>query len=137
MCTHIRKLTSAAKNAFIHMTESRQHWDTSSFHCAMIFSKNACLSVGINKKNKRKSFVEKSKTHNVHSLHAECDAILKARKKIDLTKAIMYVAKVDRNGTISQSKPCKMCEDFISAYKIKCVYYTITADEYGVLNINK
>jgi deoxycytidylate deaminase len=101
-----------------------------SFHCALIYVGGSLVSTGFNKE-KANSFMMAFAHHEfVQSVHAECDAILRVRKKIDLTGSRIYVAKLGRNGNVGNSKPCPMCELVLRRYGIKRVYFTLDEDSY-------
>lgn len=56
-----------------------------------------------------------------HFLHAEIDAILKARgKPIDKIQVIRY----DRHGKPANAKPCPICQEAIKAFGIKHIVHT-------------
>jgi tRNA(Arg) A34 adenosine deaminase TadA len=66
------------------------------------------------------------------SCHAEARALRKAD-----AGAILYVARVTRDGKWAMSKPCKYCQSYIKNRRIKKVYYTIGPNEYGIWNVEK
>lgn len=108
----------------------------SSFHCALIYSGGALLSIGFNRA-KVNSFVTTFAHHDfVQSVHAECDAILRARKKIDLRDSRMYVVKLGRNRDVGNSKPCLMCEKALAMYGVKRVYYTTDAENFDSVKVS-
>lgn len=102
--------------------------------CAIIVRGGKILSVGYNKRLTN-SFTEHFKaSEHVCSTHAECDAILKVRSKIDLTDAKIYVARVlYRGNEFGLAKPCEMCEKAIQRYGFKRAIYSISDKEYGTL----
>ena len=65
----------------------------------------------------------------LHEIHAE--RLLSA--KLD-KGATVFVARVNRNGDYCNSRPCFTCERTLRLKGIKKVYYTITNEEYGVIN---
>lgn len=57
--------------------------------------------------------------------HAECHAIHKLRTE-DLDKAYrINIVRIDRNGEVTNSKPCPICEEAIRDIGIKYIEYTI------------
>lgn len=106
-----------------------------SLHAAIIVRGGAIISTGINKP-KRNSFVDLHAYHPGCTIHAEVDAILKARKRTDLTGAKIYVARVKKGcGSSGTSKPCPMCQEVIKKYGIKKVYYTSDNDYYETMRM--
>jgi tRNA(Arg) A34 adenosine deaminase TadA len=61
------------------------------------------------------------------SAHAEVRVLKKAGKG-----AILYVARVWRNGDWALSRPCATCRAMIKNRNVKIVYYTIGPSEWGV-----
>lgn len=62
-------------------------------------------------------------------LHAEIDALLPLiRNKVDLSRAIVYTFRKDRNGKIALSRPCSRCMSVIKSLGIHRVKYST---EYG------
>lgn len=100
------------------------------FHCALIFAGGKLLSVGFNS-DKLNSFVTTFAHHPDARMHAEVNAVLLARKKIDLRGSKIYVAKIGRNGELGNSKPCKMCTETLKLYGIKRVTYTVGVDSFA------
>lgn len=51
--------------------------------------------------------------------------------------ATVFVARVSRrDGSIQMAKPCIRCQSELRNRKIKKCYYTISNNEYGVMNFN-
>jgi deoxycytidylate deaminase len=59
-----------------------------------------------------------------HLLHAELDAIIRARPYIKNGNASIYIYRVLRNGEIGMSKPCAGCERALNDYRIHNIFYT-------------
>lgn len=109
--------------------------DLTSHHAAVIVSGGRVQSVGINK-HKKNGFIKSFQHHDFCNTHAECDAVLKARRKIDLRNAKIYVARLRKDGQIGNSKPCEMCALVLQRYGIRRVYYTISDDTFAVMKLN-
>lgn len=105
-----------------------------SYHGAVIVRGGQILSIGVNK-CKKNGFIKAYAHHDFCNTHAECDAILKARKKIDLTNSKIYVLRVRRDGKLSNSRPCAMCLKAMKHYGIKRAFYTIDNDTYAVMKV--
>lgn len=67
-----------------------------------------------------------SKKTALPSAHAEIRALKKAGKG-----AILYVARVWRNGDWALSRPCTTCQAMIKNRGVRIVYYTIGPNEWG------
>lgn len=66
-------------------------------------------------------------------LHAE----YRISSKIDKGSTV-YVARIRLlNGEFACSKPCFSCEKVLRTRKVDRVYYTISNDEYGVLDFDR
>jgi len=113
--------------------------------CAVIVSGGSVVSVGYNKRNTN-AFVEHyadlarggGRTYCM-STHAELDAILAVRSKIDLSGSKIYVARLRKHKgmePIGMARPCPICERALFAYGIKRAYYTIDANYYGIMKPN-
>ena len=108
---------------------------------AMIISGGRVLSVGYN--SRANSGLQERYKQNPHcnSIHAEVDAILNVRRKIDLTGSKIVVVRrlrfdSERNPALGMAKPCiTMCQAILYAYGIKKAIYTINTNEYGVMRI--
>lgn len=112
--------------------------------CAVIVKGNKIISVGFNKAGTHPLIEEYRKHKNVCTIHAEVDAVLKARNKIDdLSGCKIYIARVRWNDTeiapsIGLSKPCSMCHNILFDFGIKKVQYTLNdLDSYGMMVITK
>lgn len=115
--------------------------------CAIIVRGGSVMSVGFNKRGKN-SFVEhytdlaKAKGDWRVSTHAEMDAVLQVRSKIDLSGAKIFVVRKHLDfskcdSKLAMSRPCVICEQVLLAYGIKKVYYTIDDNHYGVMTPGK
>ena len=104
-----------------------------SLHVALLVKGGRILSVGFNKRKKNK-FIDIHARHPGCTTHAECAAILKVRKKIDLTGCKIYVARLKKNDhTLGNSKPCEMCQEIIKKHGIKKVYYTVESNKFDIM----
>jgi deoxycytidylate deaminase len=107
---------------------------------AMIVAGGRVLSVGYN--SRANSGLQMRYLTNPHcnSIHAEVDAILNVRRKIDLTGSKIVVVRRQRlddqdNPAVVLAKPCLMCQAVLYSYGIKRAMYTISNNEYGVMKI--
>lgn len=68
--------------------------------------------------------------------HAESDAIIPLLKnECNYSGAVIYVARILKNGHTAMARPCSSCEKLIRQLGIKKMYYTIP-DGYAVERIN-
>lgn len=107
---------------------------------AMIVSGGRVLSVGYNSRA-NSGLQERYKTNPFcNSVHAEVDAILNIRRKVDLTGSKIVVvrrlrADHENNIALAMAKPCTMCQAVLFAYGIKKAIYTINNNEFGVMRV--
>jgi len=108
--------------------------------CAVIVRGGAVVSVGYNKRGFN-SFVEhygdRAKGRDwCLSTHAEMDAVLKARGKIDLQGCKIFVARKRKlDGSCAMARPCEICQHVLFNYGIRKAYYTISDEEFGQMKI--
>lgn len=93
-------------------------------HGAAIYKSGRLLSIGINTSKLNNDYVNWTENCPVPSEHAEMSAIRQA--KGDLTGAVMYVSRVNRQGNEMMSRPCNNCHKAIVAAGIKMVVYTVS-----------
>lgn len=91
-------------------------------HGAVVVKSGRVLGIGYNKDTNNPYIVspEHIKTHC--SRHAEVEAIKDANWNVK--GAILYVARVNKQGYDRNSKPCRYCEAVIESAQIKKVIYT-------------
>jgi deoxycytidylate deaminase len=111
-------------------------------HCAMIVRGGNILSVGFNS-SKTSGFVEYyadlargyGRSYCL-STHAEMAAILKVRKKTDLTNCTMYVVRrsfLESKDLYAMSRPCTICSLILPRFGIKKCYYSMDNNTYGMM----
>jgi deoxycytidylate deaminase len=91
-------------------------------HGAVVVKSGRVLGTGYNKDKNHPNQVspEHIKTHC--SRHAEVEAIRDANWNVK--GAVLYVARLNKQGKDRNSKPCKYCEAVIQSTQIKKVIYT-------------
>jgi deoxycytidylate deaminase len=92
-------------------------------HGSLITKGGSVISWGLNEPGKC-GFSESYAYHPGFTRHAELNAIKKVRRKIDLTGAVCYNLRIDKNGEIRMSKPCPSCEKLLLNYGFKKVYFS-------------
>lgn len=106
--------------------------------CAIIVRGGSIISVGYNKHNTN-AFVEhyaditRGRGRDFClSTHAEQDAILKARNKVNLRGCKIFVARrLKKDGQPGMARPCPICENVLYQYGIRKAYYTINENQFG------
>lgn len=99
-------------------------------HGAVVVKGGRVLGTGFNKPRNVPRNVSPEHIKTDCSLHAE---IVAARDAGDNLKgAVMYIARVNRQGQDRDSKPCKRCAEFISTAGIKRIYFTTENGEQSV-----
>jgi hypothetical protein len=66
---------------------------------------------------------------------APCHAEWRLAKKLD-TGAVVYVARVKKDGSLAMARPCGGCERVLRSRKVSRVYYTVNATTYGVWDLD-
>ena len=100
-------------------------------HGAVIVKAGSVISLGVNKWRNR-SLNHPTDGYNPHlTYHAEIDAISHA--SADLTGAIIYIARIGKDGSERFSRPCQRCTQAIKAAGIKKVVYTTGSETTYVL----
>ena len=90
-------------------------------HGCVVIHKNKVVATGYNKQ------VE---PFSLTSIHAEVNALIKAKKVLnrsELKQAKLMVVRIGTNSMdnpLKYSKPCKVCQSFIDKLGIQLVYYS-------------
>jgi len=127
----------------LHYSQEYTYDNPLEYHlCALIVRGGSVVSVGYNKRSTN-AFVEhygdmaRGERDWCLSTHAEMDAILKVRGKIDLRGCKMYVARKRKiNESYAMARPCEICRHVLFNYGIRNVIYTISDDEFGQMKIH-
>lgn len=94
-------------------------------HGSVIVKGGRVISTGINKERSHPRIVSSEHIKDHCSVHAEIDAIKKAK---DVSGATIYVARVNKRGVARDSRPCNRCYEVIKNNGIKKIIYT-TSEE--------
>lgn len=88
----------------------------------------------LNRRNKL-IFKDTGKVHLEKKICAELDLALKIKRKtnIDYKKITIVNVRLDRNGNICNSKPCRSCESLIEYIGPRSIYYTNTEGKFEKL----
>jgi deoxycytidylate deaminase len=130
-----RRRMKFLQKAFEIASEHPFYDDLPSLHGAIIVKGGRILSKGINRP-RRNAFINIFAHHEGCNIHAECDAILRARKKTDLNGAKMFVARMRKIDKLpGTSRPCEMCQKIMVRYGIKKVFYTDVDGTYNMMKV--
>lgn len=94
---------------------------------AIIAKKNRILGSGMNSRKTHPLQFAFSKSHLKISLHAEISAIIDALRNYEVEElrgATIFVARVLKNGSRANAKPCPICQRALEAYGIDAVHWT-------------
>jgi len=89
---------------------------------AIIFNKKNVISSGHNCSFRSAKHLIPSFQKRKHSIHAEVDAIIKART--DIKGYSLLVIRLNAKGGLTLSKPCSHCMMYIEYVGIKNIYYS-------------
>lgn len=108
---------------------------------AVLIKGGSIISTGTNKKKtdpviKFLSSKIYCETHKYRMwMHAELDCI--NRIPVEITKnAVLYVARVTKDGRLANANPCKICRHEIKKAGIKKVHYTLNNNSEVILYLN-
>lgn len=96
----------------------------------VIFDKKIILSKGHNSSQKSVKKLHPKFQRWIYSVHAEVDAIIKAKKNLKGTS--LLVIRINKNKQFRLSKPCKNCMKYIEHVKIKKIFYSVPQFPYIV-----
>ena len=111
--TAIKSDIRISKHAAIIIDPKRPKW------CRVI-------SVSYNSRYNLDNMTRSKLTEKRHyTIHAEVNAINKNKKVIRSNKGlVLCVVKVNSNGELSYSEPCKNCKKMCEKYNIRTIYYS-------------
>lgn len=92
---------------------------------AAVVYKGRIVAIGKNQNKTHPVAAQYSKHRSAIYLHAEVDAINKAKRKLkDLSKAEIYILRLKQDGTYGLCAPCEGCSRCIKDNGIKKITYT-------------
>ena len=68
-------------------------------------------------------------------IHAEISACIDGPRELAGTH--LYVCRLLRNGEFALAKPCDTCQRLLDKAGVRKVYYTISNEEFGILDIRE
>jgi deoxycytidylate deaminase len=101
-------------------------------HGAIVVKGGRVVGTGYNKNKNNPHFVSPEHIKTNCSVHAERSAIKDAG--YDVKNAVIYIARVNRQGEDRDSKPCSRCLELIEESGIKRIVYTTQS---GRVNVNQ
>lgn len=100
-----------------------------SFHSTFILFRRRIISIGTNNFNKSHpktndfDYVKEDSDDYLPSLHSEMDAWLKLGEK-DCSKFVFVNVRINNNGDIDNSLPCRGCQSLMEQIGFKKFYYS-------------
>ena len=110
----VRKLAQLSKDNNVDLRCS---------HVAALYQKKRLLSLGVNKTQTHPLAFRLSKSEHKKFLHSEIDCLKNV--EAEFKRCTLYVVRVDRNGQLAQSKPCKHCAMYIEELGVGRVVHTV------------
>ena len=89
----------------------------------VVFRGKRILSCGFNQIRTSNAIPDRFKKF-IEALHAEQHAIMRVPNKELLNGASLLVIRINRNGKLTNARPCKNCMKTINYFKISTVYYS-------------
>ncbi len=89
----------------------------------VVFRGKRILSWGFNQIRTSNAIPDRFKKF-IEALHAEQHAIMRVPNKDLLNGASLLVIRINRNGKLTNARPCKNCMKTINYFKISNVYYS-------------
>lgn len=89
---------------------------------AVIWKGKNIISTGYNHSFKSARSVNRKYLEYRHSIHAEVDAIINAKR--DLKRCNILVIRINKNDKLVNAKPCKYCMGYLEYVGIKNIYYS-------------
>lgn len=126
----------------IRLCHAHKYESKDFYLCAIIVKGGKILSVGYSGSPTGSFIFENShrgliKKRPVYALHAEMDAIFRARSD-SLEGAKMYVVRLRSSGELACSRPCIVCQNMLFRYGIRRVCYTMNDSSLlGLMKIEK
>jgi len=92
---------------------------------AAVVNKGKIVAIGKNQNKTHPVAARYSKHPEAIYLHAEVDAINKAKRLLrDLSKAELHIVRMKHDGSLGLARPCSGCSKCIKAEKIPKIFYT-------------
>ncbi len=92
-------------------------------HVSFLLKKSKIIKIGWNKYRTNPQNLKYPYHNGNVGIHAEMDVIIKSGKD-DLSDYDLVVIRIDRNGNMTNSKPCSGCKGVISQFGIREVWFS-------------
>ncbi len=102
----------------------------------VVFKGKRILSCGYNQIRTFNAIPDKYKKY-IEALHAEQHAIMKVQNKELLNGASILVIRINRNGKLTNAKPCENCMKTILHYHLSNIYFSNENGEIVMLKKTK
>lgn len=103
-------------------------------HFSFLFRRNNLAAIGFNKPNKTHPLSNKF-GYRFNCIHSELDVLLNFEKPLkELKNYELLNIRLDRNGDVKLSKPCKFCQQLLKYYKTRRVLYSISNAEFQCIS---
>lgn len=90
-------------------------------HGCVVVKNGNILSVGFNIDINHPTKLSEEHVKSGASVHAEMRALSRVA---DPSNTVVYVARINKKGSLMYSRPCTRCEDQLDSYGIKRVVHT-------------
>jgi deoxycytidylate deaminase len=94
-------------------------------HGSVIVKGGRVISTGHNKDRNHPKIVSSEHIKTDCSVHAEIDALKRAK---DANGATVYIARINKRGEARDSRPCKRCYKALLTNGVKKIIYTISEE---------
>lgn len=120
-------------NLFDSLVPPVEEWQMRNMHCSMAIYKNRIISVGFNQKKTNPTNLRNKKINSSGVDYSqsgftcsEYSCLNRVRRKtnISFNKITIINIRVDRNGKIRNSAPCRSCQDLFRWISLSKVYHT-------------
>lgn len=93
------------------------------FHLAGIFKRNRLVSLAYNTRKTHPKAIRYGYPFATEALHAECLCVIRGKLE-NYEGHDLVVIRLDNNGKLNQSKPCKFCGELISKMNFDTIAYS-------------
>ena len=119
MTVNISKIMDRAKQASLLSDHDRHKLGACAFD-----KKGRVISTGWNRLRKTHPMTAFIGRNRLQTLHAEINAIVRAKNKDALRGASIAVYRGYANGCMANSEPCETCKTILKAFGVIQVFYT-------------
>lgn len=121
---YVTELSKSHKHYLNQAIELAKMSDCNYKHGSVVRKSGRTIAVGINHNVNDPSKLDEETAKKHAAVHAEV-AALNACRKVDLTGATVFVARVNNQHEPMMSKPCARCQEALRERGVKKVVYTV------------